>query len=477
MPSLGNFPAPSVLHAVPMRRSKLTLVTAIAVLAAACGGVGAATASPGTAAPVEAPAGSGPGYAPGELVVRFRGGGERTIELPQGVGVPAAARALGANKRVAYAIPDYIAYAAATPSGPGFIPNDPGTAAIIGGWQATQWNFLPCGSLCTAGTAPLAYESRGGIDAPRAWATLRGLGRPGASGVKVAMLDTGVAYRNQRPKFVKSPDFSPRQFVPGFDFVAEDRFALDEDGHGTHIAGTIGEQTGNGKALTGLAYGAKLMPVRVLNDIGEGKASEIGAGLVYAVKHGAEVINMSFEFGGAVKSCKDVRSVCRGVRYARRHGVTVIAAAGNEFDAVAAYPARAPGVIGVGASTEGGCLADYSDYGLGVDLIAPGGQGEGATPCRTADRSIFQLTFAGSSLKVFGLPAGYAGTSMAAAHVSGVAAMIIASGELGAKPSPARVLCQLGGTARRDGLGEPFDASRWGAGLIDAGSAVAGAVC
>ncbi|MFN2612753.1 MAG: S8 family serine peptidase [Solirubrobacterales bacterium] len=449
-----------------MRRSKLILGTALAVIAVASG---------------SEPAGADPGYAPGELVVRFRGGAERLVELPQGVGVPTAAGALDSNRRIAYAVPNYIARAAASApsaSSAGYIPNDRGTTNSGGGWQATQWNFLPCGSLCdAAGTTPLAYQSRGGIDAPRAWETLRGLGRAGAAGVRVAVLDTGVAYRTQKPKFSKSPDFSTRQFVRGFDFVGDDRLPFDEDGHGTHIAGTIGEQTDNGKSLTGLAYGAELMPVRVLDELGEGKAREIGKGLVYAVKHGARVINMSFEFGGAVNSCKDVRSVCRGIRYASRHGVTVVAAAGNDFNSVASFPARAPGVIGVGASTEGGCLAGYSNHGLDVDLVAPGGQGEGATLCQSPDRPIFQLTIAGSDLHVFGLPAIYAGTSMAAAHVSGVAAMIIASGELGARPSPARILCQLGGSARRTGLGEPFDASRWGAGLLDAGNAVAGAAC
>jgi serine protease len=462
-----------------MQRSKLTLLATLAVLAAASLGSAAAAASPDAGVAPRAEAGSDPGYAPGELLVRFRGGGERQLDLPAGVSVPAAAKALSANKQVAYATPDYLAHAAAAaPStASSFIPDDRGTTTVRGGWQAAQWNFLPCGSLCDPGTAPLAYQSRGGIDAPRAWATLRALGRPGAAGVKVAVLDTGIAYRNQKPKFLKSPDFSANQFVRGYDFVDKDKFPLDEDGHGTHVAGTIGEQTGNGRALTGLAYGAKLMPVRVLNDIGEGKSSDIGQGLIYAVRHGARVINMSFEFGASVKSCKDVRSVCRGVRYAGRHGVTVIAAAGNDLDPVAAFPARIPGVIGVGASTEGGCLANYSDFGLDVDIVAPGGQGESATLCQSPDRPILQLTFAGSDPRVFGLPSDYAGTSMSAAHVSGVAAMIIASGELGAKPSPARILCQLSGTARRDNLGETYDASRWGAGLLDAGRAVAGAVC
>ncbi|MGZ5338846.1 MAG: S8 family serine peptidase [Thermoleophilaceae bacterium] len=419
-------------------------------------------------------------FAPGQLIVEFANGRERLVQLPESVPVAAAAEALAGNERVTSAEPNYLAHAAATADG--LVPNDPGTAGAPGGWQATQWNFLPCGSACevlAAGAkppAPLPFESRGGIDAPKAWAILHGRGRTGAAGVKIAVLDTGVAYRTLRPKYLKSPDFARRQFISGYDFVMGDRFGLDEDGHGTHVAGTIAEQTGNHTDLTGLAYAAKLLPVRVLNAAGEGRALEIARGIRFASRHGAKVINMSFEFGGTVQSCRQVKVVCTAIRAARLRGAVVVAAAGNGSTDLVAFPARIPGVIGVGATTEGACRAEYSDRGYGVDISAPGGKGESGTVCQTQDRQISQVTLMGSQ-RTFGIPGGYVGTSMSAAHVSGVAAMVLASGVLGADPSPDRLECQLKATARTTNLGEPFDPLAFGAGLLDAGRAVTAPLC
>jgi serine protease len=129
-------------------------------------------------------------------------------------------------------------------------------------------------------------------------------------------------------------------------------------------------------------------------------------------------------------------------------------------------------LIAVGASTEGGCVANYSDRGEGLALVAPGGRGETGTPCHTADRPIFQLTLIRPGAHAFGFPSDYVGTSMSAAHVSGVAAMVIASGVLGPTASPARITCQLEATARTTDLGEPYLTANFGAGLLDAGRAV-----
>ena len=181
------------------------------------------------------------------------------------VRVDEAVRALERNPAVAYAAADHIAHASASPPRAGqFVPDDPGEAGADGGWQQLQWNFLPCGTTCGQQAAATGLESLGGIDAPGAWQNLIDAGRPGGSGVTIAVVDTGVAYRNLGPDFRRSPDFKPKQFVAGHDFVENDAIALDENGHGTHVAGTIAERTANGKALTGLAYGAKIMPVRVL---------------------------------------------------------------------------------------------------------------------------------------------------------------------------------------------------------------------
>ena len=111
-----------------------------------------------------------------------------------------------------------------------------------------------------------------------AWDILKQRRATGGKDARVAVLDTGVAYRNNKPGFLKSPDFSPGQFVGGYDFVKGNAKPLDRDGHGTHIAGTIAERNGNGVGLTGLVPRAKLIPVRVLDAQGLGTARDIARG-------------------------------------------------------------------------------------------------------------------------------------------------------------------------------------------------------
>ena len=109
----------------------------------------------------------------------------------------------------------------------------------------------------------------------------------------------------------------------GYDFVDGDRFPNDENGHGTHVASTIGESTDNGTGVTGLAYGAKIMPVRVLDAHGAGDSVDITAGIRYAVRHGADVINLSFEFDDGFRqvSAGEIPDILAALRYARRHNV------------------------------------------------------------------------------------------------------------------------------------------------------------
>ena len=437
---------------------KLIATTALVLLATA---LPAATANA-----AETPHGP---YVPGELLVRFDGGAEHVVQLPSGVDMAGAEQALADNPSVAYAVPNYVAHASA-------VPNDPGPAGFPGGWQRTQWNFLPCGSLC--GETPAPLEERGGLNAPGAWDVLAQRGAPGARGARVAVLDTGVAYMTQKPKFRKSPDFSHNQFLPGFDFVDKDPQPLDEDGHGTHVAGTIAERTGNGVGLTGLASGAKIIPVRVLDSEGFGTARDIAKGIRFAADHRAQVINMSFEFSLAVNGCGKIKGICSAIKYASKKGVLIVAAAGNENGEPVAFPAGAPHVLGVGRTTKDACLASESRTGAGLDLVAPGGGYPALSSCGVDDPiftrgvPIFQLTFDGPTLTHFGYPGGFEGTSMAAAHVSGVAAMVIASRVVG--HSPGAVECQLEGTARHTDtqLGQPYDPRLFGAGLVDAAAAV-----
>jgi serine protease len=407
-----------------------------------------------------------PDFAPGEVVVRFAGEGPgRAIDLPAGVGVREAARALRTNPTVAYAVPNYIATASAA------IPNDPGTVppkqGQKSGWTSLQWNFLPCGSICAPGTAPLAAQSPGGIDALGAWRNLRRAGSPGATGTKVAVLDTGIAYKTRMPRFKRSPDFGDNQFVPGWDFVAKDGAPVDTNGHGTHVAGTIAERTDNGTALTGLAYRAKLMPVRVLNSAGSGKSDAIAKGVRFAARHGADVINMSFNFGCG----NPATPVAQAMRFASRKGSVLVASVGNgEPRGCITMPGSDPHAIAVGGTTEDGCLGSYSRVGPRVDLVAPGGGLPVLScPIQSADRPIYQLTFRTGQPKRFAIPPFYEGTSMSAAHVSGVAAMVIASRVVGGHPSAAEVLDRLKSTARD--LGDPGRDDQHGAGLLDAAAA------
>jgi serine protease len=379
-----------------------------------------------------------------------------------------SAAALRQNPAVDYAAPNYIATASTLP-----IPNDPGTPPGVRGkprgWVKRQWNFLPCGDLCRPGAKRRPHESLGGIDVISAWRHAAAALHPGGTGATVAVLDTGIAYRTQGPRFRRSPDFLPSQFVEGHDFVGHDSVALDDNGHGTHVAGTIAEATGNGIGLTGIAYRAKLMPVRVLNQLGRGKADNIARGIRFAALHGADVINMSFNFGCNVP----VPSVTQALRFAHRRGVVLVASVGNAgSEACVSAPATEPHVIGVGGTTEGACLGWYTLSGDKVDLVAPGG-GDPLNPaCPGADagsRPILQVTYRTGTTNTFGIPRDFVGTSMSAAHVSGVAALIVAERLLGKSPDPDAVTQRLEATARD--LGPAGADPAFGAGLIDAGAA------
>jgi serine protease len=426
------------------------------------------------AAPARAATGISPAreFAPGQVMLKLRGQRRgRTVDLPAGVGVRQAARALRRSPRVAYAVPNYIATAsAANVSLPPFVPNDPGALVgrlVPGRWIHRQWNFLPWSG---DGVSALP-TSPGGIDAPGAWANLIAAGHPGAKGITVAVLDTGIAYRDYRAgntQFLRSPDFAPSQFVRGYDLIKNDPFPLDRNGHGTHVAGTIAEGTDNGIGLAGIAYGAKLMPVRVLNKYGEGLASRIAKGIRFAAAHGADVINMSFNFACHEK----VPTVNAALRQAYEKGIVTVASIGNRrAENCVSPPATSPHVIGVGGTTEGGCLGKYSLTGAGVDIVAPGG-GVPVAGCPSVfDGPIYQVTLRSPSTALFGEPDRYVGTSMAAAHVSGVAAMVLASGVLDKNLPPEdkvnAAYRQLRATARDLGL----PSEREGAGLIDAGKA------
>ena len=368
-------------------------------------------------------------------------------------------RLLIALVATALALPAPIA-AASAPTGraAAWVPDDPGRGDVTGGWRGDQWNF----------TGPY------GVDALGAWGHLRAAGRPGGAGVVVAVVDSGVAYRTRSP-YRRSPDLLASRFVRGRDFVDDDAYADDESGHGTHVASTIAEATDNAFGLTGLAYGVRIMPVRVLDRFDEGSSTDIARGIRWAAEHGADVINVSIEFTEDV-SADEVPEIVVAIAVARRRGVIVVAAAGNTGGERVVLPARARGVISVGATTEHGCLSDFSNVGAGLDIAAPGGGGDAALAddprCDPSDdtlRDIYQVTLTRRGGRSFGIPERYEGTSMATPHVSATAALVIASGVLGRDPSPGAVERRLKATARD--LGAPGTDRRYGAGLLDAETA------
>jgi serine protease len=417
-------------------------------------------------------------YVPGEVIVHAAAtaasagsAGPRVVPTRPGETVRAAIHRLERRPGVR-AVPNYIAHVADAS-----LPDDPGRSGRPGGWSSLQWNFVGPAS----------------INAPVAWANAAAAGRPGGRGVVIAVLDTGVAYTS-RLGYPKSPDFAGTRFRPGWDFVGRDRWPLDirtcrvrdevtgrsyvtdgSWGHGTHVAGTIAEQTDNEVAVTGLAYRATIMPVRVLDACGDGDAARIARGIRWAADHGAKLINLSFEFSRST-TAPDIPDVLSALRYARQKGILAIGAAGNKTNVYAsarvAYPARASTVLSVGATTDDACLAEYSKTGAGLDLVAPGGgydariRGDSRCDGTLGERSIYQMTFLGGPRHRFGLPGYFLGTSMATPHVTGAAALVIASGVIGSHPSPAALTRRLETTARR--LGPRSD---YGYGLVDAGRA------
>jgi serine protease len=429
------------------------------------------------AATLSAPAVAGAAaVVPGKVIVRYKGdasraeralvqkrtgtrfgtrlpGGSHTLAIEDGDSVAATVKELNGHSKVAYAVPDYKVHSAA------FVPNDSGRGA---GWQPLQWNFT----------------GKWGVNALAAWDYARAAGAPGGRGVIVAVIDSGVAYENRRP-FKRAPDLAASHFTSAkYDWVDKDKHPDDEESHGTHVTGTIAQKTNNAYGVTGLAYGVKIMPLRVLDSQGNGDGADIARAIRFAVKHRARVINMSVEFDTSLRA-GDIPEVISALHYAARKKVTLVAASGNEGISKVAYPARDPEVISVGATTFDGCLADYSNAGRGLDIVAPGGGQDAGFSGNENDRlncdpsgsdhQIVQQTL-WHDVSHFKL-IGFEGTSFATPHVTAAAALLIATKRLGANPTPQQIKDRLKTTARD--LGAPGTDSYYGAGLLDVGAALA----
>jgi serine protease len=271
------------------------------------------------------------------------------------------------------------------------------------------------------------------INAEQAWDNNRG------AGATVAVIDTGVS---------KVTDLNKTEFVPGYDFVNNRPEADDDNGHGTHVAGTIAQSTNNGYGVAGVAYESKIMPLKVLSSSGGGTITDIAEAIKFAADNGADVINMSLGGGGESSLMKEA------IDYAYRKGTVIVAAAGNENQNSASYPARYNHVLGVAAYDAAGEKAEFSNYGAGVDIAAPGG-GHGS--------KIWQETINpdGGGSQIIGLQ----GTSMAAPHVAGVAALVKAVGI----KDPEAVMQVLQSSVRHV-TEDPLN--HYGSGQLDASAAV-----
>lgn len=372
-------------------------------------------------------------FAADEIIVKFKGDQKpfRVIRVSRNK----VLREVGKYRKradVVYAEPNYIVRTMLAPDDPHY---------------PLQWH--------------LDNSDGSGVNAEEAWDISNG------SGAVVAVIDTGIAYEDYR-QYRQAPDLADTCFVEGYDFVNDDDHPNDDDSHGTHVAGTIAQSTNNGIGTAGLAYGACLMPVKVLDYNGIGYVSDVADGVIFAADHGAQVINLSL--GGS----EDSETLKNAMQYAYEKGVTIVAAAGNDSSSSLIYPAAYNDyVIAVGATRYDKALAYYSNYGSSLDLVAPGGQLYVEETGEMLDQNndgywdgVLQNTFHPYNIHEFHYYF-FEGTSMAAPHVAAAAALLISNGNA---VTPDETRAALQNTAQD--LGVPGRDDTYGYGLIDAFAAL-----
>lgn len=325
-------------------------------------------------------------------------------------------RELADDPDVEFAEPNYIAYAY-------FSPNDP--------YLSYQWSF-----------------GQNSLNLAPVWDIATG------NGVVVAVVDTGVAYENFG-SFKVAPDLAGTQFVQGYNALNNSNHANDDNSHGTHVTGTIAQTTNNGIGTAGIAYNAKIMPVKVLNKKGSGSYGDIAEGIIWAADHGAKIINLSL--GGPYPS----ETLRQALAYARGKGVFIAAASGNGGANTVSYPAAYNDyVTAVGATRYDKNIASYSNKGTALDLVAPGGDTKVDQDGNGYGDGILQQTFASGKPASFGYYF-FQGTSMASPHVAATAALLMEKGIA----DPAQIQQILQNTA--DDLGTAGRDNSYGYGLVN----------
>lgn len=297
---------------------------------------------------------------------------------------------------------------------------------------------------------PLAGEqwNMSMVEAPAAHGTATG------KGAIVAVIDTGVDRAHE--------DLQGR-LLPARDFVDKDDTPNDENGHGTHVLGIVAANSGNGRGVTSVAPGAKVLPIRVLDADGGGFGEDVASGIDFAVSRGADVINLSLSdtvpFGSAISGDD---SVTRALDRALDAGVVVAAASGNNGLPVCENPSAEGRLLCVGAVDRRGERSFFSSFGDGLGLVAPGGSG---LPIQGEDvlSTYFDPAEPGNHSQYIEI----AGTSQATPHVAGVAALLVSRGVTG-QAAVRRILA----TATDAGADGPD--GQYGAGIVNARRAVSG---
>ncbi len=281
--------------------------------------------------------------------------GVRIFEVPPGRERELAV-SLARRSDVEFAEPDFLATVQ-------FIPNDP--------LFSQQWNLTKVG-------------------APKAWDQSTG------TGINVAVIDTGIDETH--------PDLMS-QILTATTVLSSPH---DGNGHGTHVAGIIAAQANNGIGVAGLAFGARILSIKALDDNGSGTYSDVASAIVLATDLGAKIINLSL--GGPNPS----QTLSDAVNYALAHDVLVVAASGNSGANSLLYPAAIPGVLAVGSTNSSDTRSTFSNYGSGLGITAPGEGIVSTLPCPSSSED--PTCSSGYGTKT--------GTSMATPMASGLAALV-----------------------------------------------------
>jgi subtilisin family serine protease len=361
------------------------------------------------------------------------------LEVAEGVDIQQACKEFASDPHVEYAEPNYT-YSVQ------MVPNDP--------------------YYSSKGTWGQSYDDLWGIkkiQPESAWDLSQG------AGVVVAVVDTGIDYNHEdlasnvwiNPGEIagNGVDDDRNGYVDdtkGWDFAYGDKDPMDGNGHGTHVAGTIAAVGNNNLGVIGVAHGAKVMAVKGLNNGGSGTTSALANALLYATANGADVLSNSWGGSGHSQVIEDV------INMAYSQGVVIVAAAGNSTsDASNFSPAGLVNVITVAASDVNDAIAYFSNYGKAIDAAAPGVE---ILSLRANGTDIYKGSIGYTPGSRF-VPAGDPnakyyranGTSMAAPHVSGLAALILSKNPQFSNAQVKSALCMgaddLGTTGRDDQYG------------------------